>query len=430
MNYLEIIGGQPLRGELQANGNKNEVLPMLAASLLTPEPVTFTNVPNISDVRTMLSLAQELGCSYNYDKITKTLTMTTEVVGRSELSRESCTAIRTSMLFVAPLLHRLKEAILWPPGGDIIGRRRLDVHFDGLEAMQCKIPDLQTPAPYHFIAPPDGLKGADFFLSEASVTGTEQLLMAAVVAKGTTTLSNVACEPHVQNLARLLNAMGGHIEGIGSNVLVIHGVDHLHGTTFAIGDDFVEVGSYLAMAAMTGGEINITGVTPIHYRRINQVFERLGVRLEFSGNSVFLPCQPNLVSQKERSGGMLTIDDGPWPHFPSDLMSILIVLATQIDGTILFFEKMFESRMYFIDRLIAMGANAVICDPHRAVISGKTILHGIDLSTPDIRAGVAMVGAALCAKGMSRINHVNLIDRGYEAIEDRLASLGAKIKRC
>lgn len=428
MSYLEIKGGIPLRGTLQANGNKNEVLPMLAAALLTDEPVTYTNVPGISDVETMLHLAGELGCHYNYDKANKTVTLHAKNLKSSELSRASCTAIRTSILFVAPLLHRLGEAILWPPGGDVIGRRRLDVHFDGLASMGCKIPE-ENECPYLFRTEKEKLQGADFFLSEASVTGTEQLLMAAVLAQGTTILTNVASEPHVQNLAKLLNAMGGQIEGIGSNRLIIQGVDKLHGTTFRIGEDFVEVGSYLAMAAMTGGELTITDITPSHYRKISQAFEKLGVHLSFSENSVYLAPNQSLTAQRERSGGMLTIDDGPWPHFPTDLMSILVVLATQIDGTVLFFEKMFESRMYFIDRLVAMGANAVICDPHRAVISGKTQLHGIELTTPDIRAGVAMLAAALCAKGTSRIDRIHLIDRGYDAIEKKLASLGACIQR-
>lgn len=425
MEFLEITGGTPLHGTIEAGSNKNAALPMIAACLLSEEPVTLTHVPGIRDVDTMAGLIRELGGTVHHDKAARTLTVESKNLAGGALSQAGCTALRTSILFAAPLIHRLGQATIFPPGGDVIGRRRLDVHFNGLEALGTRI---RLDDRYHFEAP-QRLQGTDLFLEEASVTGTEHLLMAAVLAKGTTVLRNAAAEPHVQNLARMLVAMGAKIEGIGSSTVTVHGVDRLHGATARIGADFAEVGSYLAMGAMTRGDVTVTGIEPDDYRMIARIFARLGVGLEFTQDTVRVPANQPLKVRRDLGGGMTTIDDGPWPQFPTDVMSISIVLATQAEGTVLFFEKMFESRMYFVDRLIAMGANAVICDPHRAVISGPSILHGIDLSTPDIRAGIAMVGAALCARGTSRIHNVHLIDRGYEAIDRRLLALGAQVRR-
>jgi UDP-N-acetylglucosamine 1-carboxyvinyltransferase len=425
MECLEITGGKPLQGTLVAGGNKNAVLPMIAACLLTEEPMTLTNVPGIRDVETMLGLVRELGGVAERDPVARTLTISSRGLAGGELSRAGCTALRTSILFAAPLIHRLGKAVIWPPGGDVIGRRRLDVHFHGLETLGTRI---SSDDRYRFEAP-RRLRGADLFLMEASVTGTEQILMAAVLAEGTTVIRNAASEPHVQDLAKMLNQMGARISGLGTNTFIVEGVERLHGATHPVCADFAEVGSYLAMAAMTRGDVTVTGIDPDDYRMIAAVFAKLGVILEFSADSVRVVPGQTLRVQRELGGGMTTIDDGPWPHFPTDLMSIMIVLATQTEGTVLFFEKMFESRMYFVDRLIGMGANAVICDPHRAVISGPSCLHGIDLSTPDIRAGIAMVGAALCAKGKSRIHNVHLIDRGYEQIDERLRSLGCDVRR-
>jgi UDP-N-acetylglucosamine 1-carboxyvinyltransferase len=425
MECLEITGGKPLQGTLVAGGNKNAVLPMIAACLLTEEPMTLTNVPGIRDVETMLGLVRELGGVAERDPVARTLTISSRGLTGGELSRAGCTALRTSILFAAPLIHRLGKAVIWPPGGEVIGRRRLDVHFHGLETLGTRI---SSDDRYRFEAP-RRLRGADLFLMEASVTGTEQILMAAVLAEGTTVIRNAASEPHVQDLAKMLNQMGARISGLGTNTFIVEGVERLHGATHLVCADFAEVGSYLAMAAMTRGDVTVTGIDPDDYRMIAAVFAKLGVILEFSADSVRIVPGQTLRVQRELGGGMTTIDDGPWPHFPTDLMSIMIVLATQTEGTVLFFEKMFESRMYFVDRLIGMGANAVICDPHRAVISGPSCLHGIDLSTPDIRAGIAMVGAALCAKGKSRIHNVHLIDRGYEQIDERLRSLGCDVRR-
>jgi UDP-N-acetylglucosamine 1-carboxyvinyltransferase len=336
-----------------------------------------------------------------------------------------CRTVRAGILFAAPMLHRLGHVTMSPPGGDVIGRRRLDTHFLGLEALGAEIVAGEL---FQFRAP-RGLKGEDIFLPEASVTGTAQVLMAAVLAHGATVIRNAAAEPHIQDLCVLLRDMGAQIEGVGSNTLTVHGVARLHGARHRIGSDYTEVGSFLAFAAATGGAITVRGVDPTHYRLIARVFERLGVNLEFRGDTVSVRALQELRVKSDIGGGIPTIDTGIWPQFPTDLLSVMIVLATQAQGTVLFFEKLYESRLYFVDRLIVMGANGVICDPHRVVISGPSKLHGIEMNSPDIRAGIALVGAALCAQGRSIIRNIRFVDRGYERIEEKLRALGADVQR-
>ncbi len=425
MNSFRIVGGNALTGTIEASGNKNAVLPMIAAALLTDEPVILDHVPDIGDVQTMLTLAHALGATVDWDRQQGVLTLHAAQLLDAELPRNLCREIRAGILFAAPLLHRSGCATMFPPGGDVIGRRRLDVHFGGLRRMGAQI-DTDD----RFVFRTHGrLEGADLFLPEASVTGTAQLLLAAVLAEGTTTIRNAACEPHIGDLARLLTGMGARIEGTDSNTLTVHGVSRLQGVRHRVVSDHTEVGSLLALGAATGGGVTVTGVDPSHYPKVKQVFARFGVDLECGADTVSIAPGQQRCVQPDLDGGIPVIDDGPWPHFPSDLMSVMIVLATQATGTVLFFEKMYESRMYFVDRLVAMGANAVICDPHRAVICGPSRLHGITLSSPDIRAGMALVAAALCAPGESIIRNVHLIDRGYESIETKLSALGAAIER-
>jgi UDP-N-acetylglucosamine 1-carboxyvinyltransferase len=338
--------------------------------------------------------------------------------------REQFRQIRGSILLAGPLLARLGKVELPPPGGDVIGRRRVDTHFLAFRKLGAEV---DADAVFRLQA--KRLRGVDILLDEASVTGTENAIMAAVLAKGTTVIHNAASEPHVQDLCHMLNQLGAQIEGIGSNVLTIQGVDRLHGGEFTIGSDHMEVGSYIALAAMTHGEIRIQSAAPQHLRMIRYVFERLGVRVEVEGDDVYVPVGQSLKVVPDLGGAIPTIADAPWPAFPADLMSISIVLATQVEGTVLFHEKMFESRLYFVDKLIFMGARIVLCDPHRCVVQGPSPLHGDELVSPDIRAGMALMGAALCARGQSVIRNVGQIDRGYERVEDKLRSLGAQIKR-
>lgn len=425
-NTLHITGGRPLRGRLIPSGNKNAALPMLAAALLTEDEVVLENLPDIGDVRTMLALLAETGAAVDWDKARHNVRIRAANLTTHRLPPALCTEIRASILLAAPLLHRFGRAEMFPPGGDVIGRRRLDSHFCGLQAMGTGIGENHV---YKFSAP-NGLRGTDIFLPEASVTATEQLVMAAVLAKDRTIIRNAASEPHVADLCELLRDMGARIGGIGSNLLTIEGVERLHGATHRIVADHTEVGSFLAMAAITGGEVTLADADPQHYAMTARAFQRLGIQLRFNGNEISVDASQSRRITADWGGGIPVIDDGPWPHFPSDLMSVMIVLGTQVAGTVLFFEKMYESRMYFVDRLIAMGANAVICDPHRVVVSGPAQLHAIDLNSPDIRAGMALVSAALCARGTSTIRNVHLIDRGYEGIETKLAALGADIVRC
>ena len=425
MTALRVTGGRALCGSVQAAGNKNAALPLVAAALLTDEPVRLENVPDIGDIRVMLELASAAGVQVDWSRARGTLLLRAQNLTSHELPEALYASLRAGILMAAPLLARRGAAVMVPPGGDVIGRRRLDAHIEGLAALGVQI---DTAAKLHFSAP-QGFHGADIFLPEASVTASEQILMAAAVAKGTTVIRNAACEPHVQDLARMLTAMGARIEGIGSNTLTVTGADRLHGTTFRIGADVAEAASFLALGAATHGDVTVTGVDPSEYRMVARTFRRLGVNVEIGSGCLRVGPNQALQVEPELAGGIPVIDDGVWPQFPSDLMSVTIVLATQVQGTVLFFEKLYESRMYFVDRLVAMGANAVICDPHRAVIAGPSRLHGIVLQSPDIRAGIALLGAALCARGESLIRNAESIDRGYERIEEKLRVLGADIGR-
>lgn len=423
MDELVIEGGVPLRGTLTPSGNKNAALPALAACLLTDEPVTLHNLPDIQDVHTMLDLLADIGVQVERLD-THSWRLHAQEIRLPPLAREKFRRIRGSILLAGPLLARLGWVEIPPPGGDVIGRRRVDTHFLAFQELGAEV-DVNDL----FRLNARGLRGADILLDEASVTGTENAIMAAVLAKGTTILRNAASEPHVQDLCHMLNQLGARIEGIGSNVLTIHGVDRLSGGEFTIGPDHIEVGSYIALAAMTRGELRIRDAAPHHLRMIRHVFSRLGVEIQVDGQDVVVPAEQPLEVVPDIGGAIPSIADAPWPAFPADLMSIAIVLATQVTGTVLFHEKMFESRLYFVDKLIFMGARIVLCDPHRCVVQGPSRLQGDVLVSPDIRAGMALVGAALCAQGQSVIRNVEQIDRGYERVEEKLRSLGARIER-
>ncbi len=423
MDRFVIEGGHRLSGEIRPAGNKNAALPMLAGALLSTEPVTLHNLPEIDDVRTMLKLLVSLGAQV--ERHDHEVTIWAREVHAARLDPELCRRIRTSLLLAGPLLARCGRADLGLPGGDSIGRRRNDTHLLALQALGAEI-DVERTG-YHMRAA--GLRGTEIFLDEASVTGTEQALLGAVTADGPTTILNAASEPHVQDLAHFLNTLGARICGIGSNTLAVEGVPHLRGGSYRIMSDHMEVGSFIGLAAVTGSELLIRDAVPEHLRMTRLVFGRLGVQLEVRGPDILVPGDQDLHVQYDAHGAILKIDDGPWPAFPSDLMSIALVLATQSDGTVLIFEKMFESRLFFVDRLISMGAQIVLCDPHRAVVIGRSVLHGDEITSPDIRAGMALILAALCAKGTSTVQNINQIDRGYERLEERLQAIGARIRR-
>jgi UDP-N-acetylglucosamine 1-carboxyvinyltransferase len=427
MSRFIIKGGKPVSGIHRIPGNKNAALPMLAASLLTSEPVTLSNLPIIADVRTMLELIADMGAEVDLNTETRTVRICARKIRSTHLNKALCGRVRSSILFAGPLLARCGSARLYPPGGDVIGRRRVDTHLDGFRQLGAAV---QANGAYTFKAA-KGLVAQRILLDEASVTATENLLMAAVLAKGTTTLYNSACEPHVQDLCRMLNAMGGKIAGIGTNRLTIEGVTALHGTEQRIGSDYIDAGSYLAAALVTGGELTIADVEPSDFEVLEKPFKRFGVRwvIDREAKTIKLPARQKLKTAYDLGDAIPKIEDGPWPMFPSDLMSVLIVLATQTRGTTLFFEKMFESRMYFVDHLIGMGARIVQCDPHRIVVTGPAQLHGTRVASPDIRAGMALLLAALCAKGETQIHNAGSIDRGYEAVEVELRRLGASIER-
>ena len=422
MQSLKVEGAARIAGRVRIGGNKNAALPMIAALLLAEEECVLRNVPDILDVRTMLDIAGELGAEFSFKN--HVLKFRCRDIRTTKVSREMCSRNRTSILFAAPLIARCGAAELFPPGGDVIGRRRLDGHFYGLIKLGSAMSGDET---YRFHAP-GGLFGRELFLDEASVTATEQILIAAVTAKGKTTLYNAAGEPHVQDLAQLLNAMGGRITGAGSNTIEIEGVEKLHGCDYTIAGDHIEAGSFLALAAATGGELTVHGTAPRHNWMLRRVFERLGVAMELYSDRIILPGGQQPKIQCDFGGHIPQISDGPWPQYPSDMMSCSIVAATQCTGTVMFFEKMFESRIYFADRLISMGANAIVCDPHRVVITGKAQLHAVTMSSPDIRAGMAMVIAALCAKGTSTIHSAEVIYRGYENLCAKLTAIGAEIE--
>ena len=400
MNQYIIEGGYPIQGKIRASGKKNAALPCIAASLLTDEPVILKNIPNIEDVQVMLEIYKSLGGKAKALK-QNTWRLTVSDIKTSEISLELSQKIRASILFAGPLLARTGKAILPPPGGDVIGRRRLDTHFLALTEMGAKVQINET---FEFQAA--NLKGADIYLDEASVTATENAVMAAVLAKGETILTHAACEPHVQDLCRMLVSMGAKIEGIGSNVLIIKGVKKLSGCEIEIGADFMEAGSLIGLAAATRGELIIEGIHDRELRPAKVAFGKLGIIWEHEGKTLRLPSDQSLEINCDLGGMIPKIDDAPWPGFPPDLTSTAAVVATQVKGTVLIHEKMFESRMFFVDKLIAMGARIVLCDPHRAVVSGPTVLTGSLLHSPDIRAGMAMVIAAMCAQGKSTITNI------------------------
>ena len=423
MERFIIEGGHPLSGTVTPSGNKNAALPLLAACLLTDEPVILHNLPAIGDIQTMGDLLSDVGVSIEKLDLHSWRVHAREV-RTSELSRELFGLIRGSITLAGPMLARTGAVYLPRPGGDVIGRRRVDTHFLALSALGADV-----DADGSFRLHGKRLRGADILLDQASVTATESAIMAAALANGTTIIRNAACEPHVQDLCHMLCRFGAQIENIGSNTLTIHGVERLGGGEYTIGPDYMEVGSYIALAAVTDGEILIKNGAPEHLRMVSLVFERLGVRFETRGNDVFVPAEQSLTIASDIGGTIPSIADAPWPGFPADLMSIAIVLASQARGTVLIHDKMFESRLYFVDKLIAMGARIIVCDPHRCVVQGPSPLHGDEVESPDIRAGMALLIAALCAEGQSSIRNIRQIDRGYERTEEKLRRLGAKIQR-
>jgi UDP-N-acetylglucosamine 1-carboxyvinyltransferase len=423
MSEYIINGGVPLNGTIKVSGNKNAALPCIAAALLTDETVTLRNIPDIEDVRVMLDVFTALGGEVQKFQ-PNIITLSLRDIKQSEIPQEQAKKIRASILFAGPLLARTGKVILPPPGGDVIGRRRLDTHFLALTELGAKV---KVGDNFTFTA--KHLTGADIFLDEASVTATENAIMAAVLAKGKTILTNAASEPHVQDLCGMLVAMGAQIEGIGSNILTITGVDKLSGCDFEIGADFMEVGSFIGLAAVTGGDLHIEGARQLEMRPAKIAFGKLGIVWAHEDTIIHVPKNQSMEVNHDFGGMIPKIDDAPWPGFPPDLISIIIVVATQIKGTVLVHEKMYESRMFFVDKLIGMGARIVLCDPHRAVISGPTKLRGSELISPDVRAGMSMLIAAMCAEGKSVIRNVYQIERGYEHLAERLSALGADITR-
>ncbi len=424
MDKFVIQGGAQLSGTVTPQGNKNEALPVLAACLLTDDPVIVRNVPRIGDVMTMLDILRSLGAevtelSHNDFKIH------CANIRDARVDAEQARSLRAAILLAGPLITRFNDVLLPPPGGDVIGRRRLDDHFMVFQNLGAQVGEMDKS--YSFKT--TQLRGADIFLEEQSVTATENALMAAVMASGTTTLRNAACEPHVSGLANMLNAMGANISGIGTNILEIKGVEKLRGTEHTIGPDLLEIGGYIVLASITNSEITINGVNPEELRVIRSTYRKLGIDFQVNGKQVLVPAEQQLVIQPDFAGDIPKIDDGTWPAFPTDLMSILIVGATQASGTILFFEKMYDGRMFFVDHLIGMGARIVLCDPHRVVVVGPSKLYGNQVTSPDIRAGMALVIAALCAEGTSTLFNIRQIDRGYEHLETKLQQLGANIQR-
>ncbi len=423
MYEYRIEGGIPVKGTVRASGNKNAALPCVAAALLTDETVILRNLPEIEDVQVMLDIFAALGGTV--ERLgPNDVSLRAADIARTDIPIELSRKIRASILFAGPLVARAGRAVLPPPGGDVIGRRRLDTHFLALTELGARV-----EADGQFVFTANKLKGQDIFLDETSVTATENAVMAAVLAEGQTIITNAASEPHVQDLCRMLNDMGAGISGIGSNILNIEGKKSLHGAEYRIGPDYMEIGSFIGLAAVTHGSVTITGVEPRDLRPVRLAFGKLGIRWDIEGSALTVPTQQALQVNCDLGGMIPKIDDAPWPGFPPDLTSIMTVVATQVEGTVLVHEKMFESRMFFVDKLIGMGARITLCDPHRAVVSGPSVLHGSELVSPDVRAGMAMVIAALCARGESVIRNVYQIERGYENLTARLQSLGARIER-
>ena len=426
MEKLLIEGGVPLSGTIVPAGNKNAALPLLACSLLTDEEVVLHNVPRIRDVEAMLELLADLGVRTEW-RDENTVSLQADQVRGTRVSADLAERIRASFLAAGPLLARFGEAHMPPPGGDVIGRRRLDPHLDAFRALGATVE--HDASEIRILAPEGGLQACDFLMDEPSVMGTENALMAAALTDGTTVIRNAASEPHVQDVARMLNKMGAAIEGIGSNVMQVHGMGKLGGCEHHVTPDHIEIGSFMALAGVTGGELRIEGCVPDDMRMIRIVFSRLGLKSELDGDDVIVPGGQKLVVERDAGDYQSKVEDGPWPAFPADLTSIAVALATQSEGSVLIFEKMFENRLFFVDELITMGAEITICDPHRAIVIGHRRLRGQRLSSPDIRAGMAKLIAALCAQGTSEIHNVQQIDRGYERIDERLRALGARIER-
>ncbi|MBI3159354.1 MAG: UDP-N-acetylglucosamine 1-carboxyvinyltransferase [Chloroflexi bacterium] len=427
MERFVIEGGQPLSGEVTPSGNKNAALPLLAACLLTEEPVVLNNVPNIRDVQTMRALMESLGAVVE-DLEEHRWRITARHINAGQLDPNLLKQIRASILLAGPLTARLGDLTLAPPGGDVIGRRRVDTHILALQALGAEAAyDIEKKV-FRFSAP-KGLTGADVLLDEASVTATENAIMAAVLAKGETIIRNAASEPHVQELCQFLRSIGANIQNIGSNTLHIAGADALSGGEFTIGPDYLEVVSYIGAAVVTRGSIRIRNAGNQYLDMIRLVFERLGVRWDTEGGDILVPADQELVIEKDLGNAIPEISVMPWPAFPTDLMSIAIVVATQSTGSVLFHDWMYPSRMYFTDKLVGMGAQVVLCDPHRAIVQGPSRLIAENLESPDIRAGMALVLAALAARGKSEIRNVAQIDRGYERVDEKLQALGAKIER-
>jgi UDP-N-acetylglucosamine 1-carboxyvinyltransferase len=425
MEKFVIQGGSALSGEITAAGNKNAALPILAACLLTDEELVLSNVPRIRDTETQIAVLEGVGVKAVWSGDNE---LRLQAAGAIDTAPDEALSarIRASFLLAGPLLARFGEARMPPPGGDFIGRRRLDPHLDALIDMGARV---EGEREVLISAPPEGLKPCGIFMDEPSVMATENALMAAALTEGPTTISNAACEPHVQDLARLLQKMGAQIDGIGSNVMTVHGRDKLGGAEHRICADHIEVASFMALAAATKGELRIRDAEPNDLITVRRQFRRLGLRSEVDGQDLVVPPDQDLRIRDDLGDAIPKIDDGPWPAFPADLTSIAVALATQARGTILIFEKMFENRLFFVDKLVAMGARITLCDPHRAIVSGPSRLHGERVESPDIRAGMAMLIAALAADGTSEIGNVVQIDRGYERIDERLRALGAQIER-
>ena len=425
MEKFVIQGGTPLSGEITAAGNKNAALPILAACLLTEEEVVLTNVPRIRDTESQVALLEGLGVKVNWSGQNE-LRLQADAVSDTSVDEGLAARIRASFLLAGPLLARFGEVRMPPPGGDFIGRRRLDPHLDAFADMGAKVDGDRW---IELAAPNGGLKPCGIFMDEPSVMATENALMAAALTPGPTTIGNAACEPHVQDLARLLIRMGANIDGVGSNVMTVHGRDKLGGAEHRICADHIEVASFMALAAATRGELRIREADPNDLMMIRRQFQRLGLTSHIEDNDVLVPPEQVLHVRADVGDATPKIEDGPWPAFPADLTSIALALATQAEGQILIFEKMFENRLFFVDKLISMGAEITICDPHRAIVIGPRRLRGQRVSSPDIRAGMAMLIAALCAEGETEIHNIREIDRGYERIDERLRALGARIER-
>ena len=424
MEQFVIEGGHPLHGTVTPAGNKNAALPLLAACLLTDEPVTLRNLPRIRDVDTMRELICDVGATVE-ELDPHAWRIHTPRLTKSSLAHELCGRIRASMLLAGPMLARHGELELPLPGGDVIGRRRLDTHLLALEALGVKI--LYDNAQFRMQA--DRLQGANMLLDESSVTATENAIMAAALARGTTVIRNAASEPHVQEVCQFINCLGGRIEGIGSNTLIIHGVERLHGGEYLIGADYLEVVSFIGAAAVTDGEIRIKNAGPQYLDMIRLVFRRLGVQWQVEGADILVPRGQSLTIVPDLGGAIPDIKTNVWPAFPTDLTSIAITVATQAAGTVLFHDWMHSGRMYFTDKLVSMGARIILCDPHRCLVQGPNYLEGEQLESPDIRAGMALLIAALCARGTSTIRNIGQIERGYEKIDEKLEALGARIER-